>query len=210
MAKIQLEREKIGAHQESTGAQIGSKIQLEQMRMALDKDKTASKMGVDIAMKEADRQHQKHQTASTQDHAKFLADKQTQLAERQQQQKGGEVKGKKFNKGGKVEESSDYDYEGYKDAVKRGEIKQREGEGEHYPDTYKLPNHITFSDQSKYSTEQTPGGTWVGQEPYYYFHPSEHNLKNTSPGKMAEYFHNYEKRGTHVVLPDGRIVEGTQ
>jgi len=210
MAKIQLEREKIGAHQEATGAQIGSKIQLEQMRMALDKDKTASKMGVDIAMKEADRQHQKHQTASTQDHAKFLADKQTQLAERQQQQKGGEVKGKKFNKGGKVEESSDYDYEGYKDAVKRGEIKQREGEGEHYPDTYKLPNHITFSDQSKYSTEQTPGGTWVGQEPYYYFHPSEHNLKNTSPGKMAEYFHNYEKRGTHVVLPDGRIVEGTQ
>ena len=212
MAKIQLEREKIGAHQESTGAQLGAKIQLEQARLTADQDKTAAKMGVDVAMKEADRQHQKHQAASTQDHAKFLADRQAQLAERQTQQKGGEVKGKKVNvyaEGGQIE-SDDYDYEGYKNAVKRGEIKPRKGEEDHYPDTYKLPNHPTFSDQSKYSNEKTPGGTWVGQEPYYYFHPSEHNLKNKSPDELGEYFHNIEKKGTHVVLPDGRIIEGTK
>jgi hypothetical protein len=44
----------------------------------------------------------------------------------------------------------------------------------------------------------------------YYFHPSKHNLVNTPPDKMADYFRNYEKKGTSVVLPDGRIIEGTR
>jgi hypothetical protein len=49
-----------------------------------------------------------------------------------------------------------------------------------------------------------------GGKDRWYFHPSEHNLKNTPSDRLADYFHNYEKRGTHVVLPDGRIIEGTQ
>jgi len=33
--------------------------------------------------------------------------------------------------------------------------------GTHFPDTYKLPTHPTFSTESKYSNNTTPGGTWV-------------------------------------------------
>jgi len=33
--------------------------------------------------------------------------------------------------------------------------------GTHFPDTYKLPTHPTFSTESKYSNNATPGGTWV-------------------------------------------------
>ena len=33
--------------------------------------------------------------------------------------------------------------------------------GTHFPDTYKLPTHPTFSTESKYSNQATPGGTWV-------------------------------------------------
>jgi hypothetical protein len=101
--------------------------------------------------------------------------------------------------------------EGYKKAVKSGEIKPRKGEEDHYPDTFKLPNHPTFSEQSKYSNEKTQGGVWQeGNEGRYYFHPSEHNLKNKSPEDLGTYFTEREKKGTHVVLPDGQIIEGTK
>lgn len=34
------------------------------------------------------------------------------------------------------------------------------GENGHFPDTFKLPNHPTFSNESKYSTKEKPGGVW--------------------------------------------------
>lgn len=33
----------------------------------------------------------------------------------------------------------------------------------HFPDTYKKPNHPTFSNESIYSTPENPGGFWVGE-----------------------------------------------
>jgi hypothetical protein len=169
-----------------------------------------------VALKEGERSHQKQQTNQQHDHAKFLAERQHQQAERQAQRqaqtKGGEVGGKKpegFKEGGVIH--SDYDMEGYKAAVKSGKIKPRAGEEDHYPDTYKLPNHPTFSEQSKYSNADAQGGKWQeGEGGRYYFHPSEHNLKNRSPEKLSEYFVNQEKKGTHLVLPSGELVEGTK
>jgi hypothetical protein len=32
----------------------------------------------------------------------------------------------------------------------------------HWPDTFKKPNHPTFSVESQYSTRENPGGHWVG------------------------------------------------
>lgn len=34
----------------------------------------------------------------------------------------------------------------------------------HMPDTFKKPNHPTFSNESQYSTPQTPGGSWKGEQ----------------------------------------------
>lgn len=39
----------------------------------------------------------------------------------------------------------------------------------HYPDTFKRPNHPTFSDESIYHSEVTPGGRWRGNT----YEPSE-------------------------------------
>lgn len=42
----------------------------------------------------------------------------------------------------------------------------------HYPDTFKKPNHPTFSDESIYHSEATPGGRWRGNT----YEPSDYVL----------------------------------
>jgi len=77
----------------------------------------------------------------------------------------------------------------------------------HLPDTYKLPNHPTFSSQSRYSADPgTPGwqggergGTWSrlpgqgaeGGEPWM-FTPGPSNLQRFTPDEMHSYFQKYE------------------
>ena len=222
--KIQVDRERINASQVSAGANVAASMQNTDKQLTAKQDELTAKLGVDVALKEGERTHQKDQTAQQHAHQKHqsnqqnnhqreLAAMQVAQAERQAQQRGGEVGKKKpegFKEGGEVEHS-DYDMEGYMAAVKSGKINPRIGEEDHYPDTYKLPNHPTFSEQSKYSNADTQGGKWQeGEEGRYYFHPSEYNLKNRSPDELGEYFHNQEKKGTHVVLPNGHLVEGTK
>lgn len=48
---------------------------------------------------------------------------------------------------------------------------------QHYPDTYKKPNHPTFSDESIYSTKETPGGHWGHQNSKDVFYPSEWQIE---------------------------------
>lgn len=55
-------------------------------------------------------------------------------------------------------DTSDYDMRGYWKEHGQGATPQGD---EHYPDTYKLPTHPTFSVESKYSTAANPGGQWV-------------------------------------------------
>jgi hypothetical protein len=87
--KIQVDRERIGAQQQSTGAQISSKMQDTQAQLRAKQDELAAKLGVDVALKEGERSHQKNQTDSNQQHAKFLAERQHQQAERQAQRNKG-------------------------------------------------------------------------------------------------------------------------
>ena len=55
----------------------------------------------------------------------------------------------------------DYDLRGaYKEGLKP------DPKTGHWPDTYKKPNHPTFSDQSKYASPRNPGGHWVGDKYY--------------------------------------------
>jgi hypothetical protein len=113
-----------------------------------------------------------------------------------------------FAKGGVA--YSDYDIEAYNNAVRAGQIEDTMASGGHGPDTFKLPNHPTFSEESMHSTSEMPGGKWQkGDNDRWYFHPSEHNLKNRPPEELSKYFIDNEKKGTHLILPTGQIIEGT-
>ncbi len=55
-----------------------------------------------------------------------------------------------------LQSTQDYDLQG---AFLAGAVPDANG---HMTDKFKKPNHPTFSNQSEYSTPQTPGGTWAG------------------------------------------------
>lgn len=83
---------------------------------------------------------------------------------------------------------ADYDYA----AAKAAGVKP--DERGHLPDTYKLPNHITFSNESVYhgkndaeggQWEKLPGGKWM-------FTPGRTNLQNYSPDQLQRYFQQFE------------------
>ena len=76
----------------------------------------------------------------------------------------------------------DYDYEGFKAS---GKAQAANG---HYPDTFKLPNHMTFSTESKYSKPGQEGGKWSQVEGKWHYAPSEWNLKQHSADEMRAYF----------------------
>lgn len=63
----------------------------------------------------------------------------------------------------------------------------------HYSDIGKLPNHPTFSKESKYSSDKYQGGDWVqiGINQYKYI-PSQDMVKAGNTSGLAEYFNKYE------------------
>ena len=76
-----------------------------------------------------------------------------------------------------------YNYqEYYKNNAKGREvenIKEMLKGSQHFPDTYKLPTHPTFSNESIYSDETMQGGSWKGER----FTPSLFNfLMNSKRG----------------------------
>lgn len=61
---------------------------------------------------------------------------------------------------GRTGDSEDYDMRGAWKELVAGSIKQ--ASNGHFPDTYKKPNHPTFSDQSKYhGVDNQYGGKWI-------------------------------------------------
>ncbi len=90
--------------------------------------------------------------------------------------------------------SPEYDYAGY--TKKYGPPDQ--SKGQHLTDEFKLPGHITFSDESIYSNPQQQGGMWRPVMGKWTFYPSEFNLQQRSPERLVDYFRDYE--------PDSRLV----
>lgn len=76
---------------------------------------------------------------------------------------------------------------------------QKAGNG-HLPDTYKKPNHPTFSRGSQYSDPKTPGGEWVQQGKKWRFVASPENLKYYTPDSLQSYFKTVEP-DSELVLP---------
>lgn len=102
-------------------------------------------------------------------------------------------------------EDSDYDLNGY--IAKYGAPDQ--SNGKHLTDEFKLPNHPTFSTQSKYSTQKQRGGAWQEVAPgKWNFIPSAYNLTQWPADKLADYIKRVEGPNTNLILPDGRVVQG--
>lgn len=99
--------------------------------------------------------------------------------------------------GSRVRDTYDYDLRGaYKDSGG-----SPIGEG-HFPDTYKKPNHPTFSNESIYhGKDGHEGGAWMkmpsGQ---YTFTPGRTNLESYGASGLQDYFNRVEK-GNTLVLP---------
>jgi hypothetical protein len=66
----------------------------------------------------------------------------------------------------------------------------------HLPDTFKKPNHPTFSNQSQYSTDATPGGQWMQQGDGWAFQPSTTNLQSYGAAGLRDYFQRVEPGNT--------------
>jgi hypothetical protein len=70
----------------------------------------------------------------------------------------------------------------------------------HLPDTWKKPNHPTFSRESIYSTPSAPGGSWEGNDAAWVYFASPANLKYRPAKALADYFRANEPTSS-VVLP---------
>jgi len=92
----------------------------------------------------------------------------------------------------------DYDLEGaYRAGIKP------DSESGHFPDTFKKTNHPTFSNESKYSTPETPGGTWeVDAKGRNIFTPSQWMASDVNRmSSLQKYFSEREPNAT-LILPN--------
>lgn len=68
-----------------------------------------------------------------------------------------------------------YDYRSFwKENPKDAQKMLNAEEGSHFTDRYKLPGHPTFSNESIYSTDETPGGSWEEHDGRFYYVPSDY------------------------------------
>jgi len=96
-------------------------------------------------------------------------------------------------------EVPDYDYASWQKANPGVQM----APGQHYPDTYKLPNHMTFSDESIYhGVNGTSGGHWgTDENGADTFTPGRTNLEHHSMNELRDYFARVEPNAK-LLLPD--------
>lgn len=98
----------------------------------------------------------------------------------------------------RVNDTFDYDLRG---AWKSNAESAQNG---HLPDTWKKPNHPTFSDQSMYSNEGQQGGKWVQAGSNWDFQASKQNVENLGIDNLMNYFAKVEP-GNRLVTPDIKL-----
>jgi hypothetical protein len=84
-------------------------------------------------------------------------------------------------------QGQDYDYEG---AQKAGE--KPDPTTGHMTDKYKMPPHITFSNESIYSKQGQEGGKWKQEGGKWHFYASPYNLMQHSAAELQNYFRTQE------------------
>ena len=91
-------------------------------------------------------------------------------------------------KNGRENDVEDYDMRGAWLEAKQKGVSLEDGRG-HYPDTYKKPNHPTFSDQSKYNGEGgVNGGTWSKTSDGRDVYTPNRDLSPQEQQSLKEYF----------------------
>lgn len=71
----------------------------------------------------------------------------------------------------------------------------------HLPDTWKKPNHPTFSAESQYSTPEHSGGQWVSDgQGGWAFWASPYNVQNLGVRGLSDYF-NTREPGSTLLFP---------
>lgn len=98
-----------------------------------------------------------------------------------------------------------YDYRAYYDSVTPYEraLIRFAPQGTHFTDIGKTPKHPTFSNESKYSNDKTPGGTWNGNV----FVPSIWQFGDNGNNRRNKYMNNTEEgyfNGRVNVFPTSR------
>ena len=101
-----------------------------------------------------------------------------------------------------INDTADYDLKAAYQELPMSILRNwKQGRG-HLPDTYKKPTHITFSEESKYSTPERRGGKWYYKDGKDYFKPTQINIDNAGGiDKLKEYFQKYEP-GVELDLSD--------
>lgn len=95
------------------------------------------------------------------------------------------------------DEEQDYDLPGY---FKSGGVIPESG---HLPDTFKKPNHPTFSTGSMYhGVGGNEGGTWAqNPDQTWNFTAGRTNMEHWGPQGLQQYFNKYEP-GNRLIIPE--------
>jgi hypothetical protein len=118
----------------------------------------------------------------------------TKLSPREERDYQAWVKQRGLSKG----ESHDYDMRGFwkskRDNNDEMDLATSGLEGAHFPDTFKKPNHPTFSSESQYHGRDghVGGSWWQDQQGRWNFAPGETNLQHHSPKDLQQYFEDVE------------------
>lgn len=98
----------------------------------------------------------------------------------------------------------DYDYRGYwKNEDRNGILGSNPNA--HFTDRYKQPTHPTFSNESKYSNSETPGGTWVKGKGTWLFKHNRYTARQAN--RTADYLNGTGEGyilGTDTIIPNKR------
>lgn len=116
----------------------------------------------------------------------------------------------RYNEFTSPESNPDYDMEGY---IRENPSSLFSHDG-HFPDKFKKPNHPTFSDESIYHSELTPGGHWSERNSLQRWNFSLSAQQISQPGyiqKVIDYFNNSESEGVTLTDSQGRYpsINGT-
>jgi len=96
------------------------------------------------------------------------------------------------------QEAKSYDIQGLFLALHEGEGNLQDEKTGHSTDRFKKPNHISFSNESKYSVNGMEGGKWgIGE-----FTPSKTNFQFHDPNDIFMYFRDREPN-IKLNLPEG-------
>lgn len=101
-------------------------------------------------------------------------------------------------------DGQDYDYRGYwKNEDRNGILGSNPNA--HFTDKYKQPTHPTFSDESQYSNNETPGGTWVKGKDTWLFKHNKYTARQAN--RTADYLNGTGEGyilGTDTIIPNKR------